>query len=424
MAPTVRLAALTAGIGALGLILPLSVVSALWVLVFIGALLDARTVRTAPQASRPLDALSRGVASPFRIELEPSPSLRRASRIVIRQPQPPDIVIDPPQTEGPALVGTITARRRGIHTLPPAAVMLTGPLGLASVVHQLDIQTTVSVHPDLVAAHKLSLSARRGLLQTEGRNRGPLGIGTDFDSVREYRPDDDVRQINWLATARTGRAMSTVYRQENERDMVIVVDTGRLTAGSFAPTTNPSLTRLDALFDAVAALAFVADEVGDRVGLLAFDNEERVRLTPSRRGGQRIVHAALGLEPRPVQSDFSLALLRLPTLRRSTVIIATELLDGANNADLCRIMPTLNHAHDVIVVSANDPSITRSPRTDDAWMQSSGALLTDVNNVADRLRSGGATVVLAEPQMLAAEAARAYLSRRSGRQPNRQTANQ
>src|SRR5690349_22529174 len=45
-----------------------------------------------------------------------------------------------------------------------------------------------------------------------------LGIGTDFESVRDYAPDDDVRQVNWRATARVGRPMSNQYRIDQDRD--------------------------------------------------------------------------------------------------------------------------------------------------------------------------------------------------------------
>src|SRR5919106_1721100 len=85
-----------------------------------------------------------------------------------------------------------------------------------------------------------------------GSGRGPLGLGTEFESVREYSPDDDIRQVNWLATARLARPMSNEFRLEQDRDVVAVIDAGRLMA---SPITEATL--LDVALDAVTALAAV-----------------------------------------------------------------------------------------------------------------------------------------------------------------------
>src|SRR5207237_663997 len=81
------------------------------------------------------------------------------------------------------------------------------------------------------AAWRLVLAVRQGRFRDPGRlTRGPLGLGTDFESIREYLPDDDFRQVNWRATARMGRPMSNQYRVEQDRDVVCMLDAGRLMA--------------------------------------------------------------------------------------------------------------------------------------------------------------------------------------------------
>jgi uncharacterized protein (DUF58 family) len=430
---TVRFAALIAIIGAAALLLPVSVIVALWVVAAAAALLDAWTMRTAPAVHRVLPMLSRGVPSPLRIEVRRGPTVDRASQVTIRQPQPPDLAIVPTTGHGMRLDSFVTARRRGVHTMPNVAVRLVGPFGLGARIHLINDPATAQVHPDLHAAHRIALAARRGLLQSEGRNRGPLGLGTEFEAVREYRPDDDVRQINWLATARTGRAMSTVHRQEEDRDLLLVVDTGRLTAAPFrgdasgAATyeTLAATTRLDALFDAVSALAFTADAVGDRVGLLAYDSEERARLSPKRRGGQGVVDAALRLEPRPVLSDHDLVSLRLPAVRRSIVVIATDLLDESNAVRLVESVARVNASHDVLILTAVEPAIESAARDDRTVLGDTARdLVADRDLLVGRLRAAGATVVAADPYRLATASAKAYLSRRSGAKPRRHTSSQ
>ena len=71
------------------------------------------------------------------------------------------------------------------------------------------------------------LAVRRGALGLAGASRrGPLGLGTEFESVRDYLPDDDIRQLNWRAASeRTGRPMSNQYRIEHDRDVVVLLVT-------------------------------------------------------------------------------------------------------------------------------------------------------------------------------------------------------
>src|SRR5207302_5635663 len=166
--------------------------------------------------------------------------------------------------------------------------------------HRAGGDIEVAVYPDLVTARRLASTVRQGRLRGEGRlTRGPLGLGTEFEAVREYDPDDDVRQVNWRATARVGRPMSNQYRVDQDRDVICMIDTGRLMAAPVADRT-----RLDVALDACTAVAMVADEVGDRCGCLAFDREVRRRVTPRRKGGRAVVDATFDLTPAPVDSNY------------------------------------------------------------------------------------------------------------------------
>ena len=107
---------------------------------------------------------------------------------------------------------------------------------------------------------------RQGRFREQGRlTRGPLGLGTDFESIRDYAPDDDPRQINWRATDRVGRPMSNQFRVEQDREVMLLLDAGRLMA---APLEDR--TRLDAAVDAAVTVALVADVVGDRCGAVSY----------------------------------------------------------------------------------------------------------------------------------------------------------
>ena len=164
-----------------------------------------------------------------------------------------------------------------------------GPLGLGRWHHTGAAPEEVLVYPDLPAARRLALAVRRGRFREQGAGtRGPLGLGTDFESIRDYPPDDDVRQINWRATDRTGRPMSNQFRVEQDRDVMLLIDAGRLMAAPLGDRT-----RLDAAIDAAVAVALVADVLGDRAGVVAFDDDIRRSLPPRRAGGDAVVARAL-----------------------------------------------------------------------------------------------------------------------------------
>ena len=92
---------------------------------------------------------------------------------------------------------------------PQGNLRVTAPLGLGRRTFDGAGTATALAYPDVYAAHRLIVALRRGRFRDPGlRTRGPLGLGTDFESIRDYQPDDDVRQINWTATARVGEATS------------------------------------------------------------------------------------------------------------------------------------------------------------------------------------------------------------------------
>ncbi|MDQ4024460.1 MAG: DUF58 domain-containing protein [Actinomycetota bacterium] len=273
------------------------------------------------------------------------------------------------------------------------------------------MEAEVLVYPDVVAARRLAAAVSEGRFRHPGRLRyGPLGLGTEFESIRDYVPDDDVRQVNWLATARFGRPMSNQHRIEQDRDVICLIDTGRL---MMAPLGDH--TRLDAAVDVVAAIAMVADGLGDRCGTIAFDTAVRRRLTPRRKGGNDVLRAIFDLEPIAHDSDYELAFRSVGSLKRAFVIVLTDLLEESAARPLVDAVPLLARRHFVAVASAKDPdleaplkAVPEHPR--DVYAASVALeVLAARERAAVALRRAGAVVVEAAPGALAAACVSAYL---------------
>jgi uncharacterized protein (DUF58 family) len=408
MSPTPRAAAALAAIGLLAIVLG-PVAAGLLAAALAGALLaDARAARRSPRARRRVpQVVARGVPAALAIDVPAAPG----RRVRVRQPRPPELDIEPQEADG-GLQARLVARRRGRWTLAPAAVRVTGPLGLATWDHRAGEQTELLVYPDLPAARRLALAVRTGGFRESGRqSRGPLGLGTEFESIRDYLPDDDIRQVNWPATARLGRPMSNQYRIEQDRDVICVLDCGRLMA---APLSGGA-TRLDAAVDAATAVGLVADELGDRCGAVAFDAAVHRRLAPRRRGGEALVRAVFDLQPAPVDADYELAFRTVASSKRALVIVFTDLIEEVAARSLVMAVPVLARRHEVVVAGVVDPDLDAALRTLPAHeldvYRAAAALdvLAARERAAARVRAAGARVLETAPGELAPACVAAYL---------------
>lgn len=407
MSPTTRAAVLVALVGLAALFVPAAVVGPVVTVLAMAVVADALAARRRLRLTRALPPiLSRGVPSPLRVTAHTG----GPGRVRIRQPAVPDIGVEPAEAGG-HLDATIVARRRGRHELPAVAARREGPLGLAAWSFKGEGRAEVLVFPDLPNARRLAHAVRTGRFRESGRmSRGPLGLGTEFESIRDYQPDDDIRQVNWRATARAGRPMTNQHRVEQDRDVVCLVDAGRLMSAPMG-----ELTRLDAAVDAVAAVGYVADVLGDRCGVVAFDQEVRRDVPPRRRGGEALVRAVYDLEPRPVDSDYDLAFRRVGGAKRALVLVLTDLLDAAAARSLVAAVPVLTRRHAVVVASVRDADVEAYARRAPTCVRDVAAtavaleLLDARATVVAQLAAVGATVVEAPPSRLPEACVGAYL---------------
>lgn len=402
--PTVRAAALLAVISLTVLVVPIWLAAGLAIVLFAAVAADAWTVHTPPALERSLaPVLSRGVSSALAVRVRSSDQ----RLVLLRQPPAPGVAVRDGAGVG-ALDAALVASRRGRHRLPGVASASLGPLGLARVRHPAGAPADLVVYPDLLAARRLVLRLRRGFAgHTGGLARGPLGLGTEFEAVRDYSVDDDIRQLNWRATARLGRPMSNQYRVDRDRDIVSLIDCGRLMA---APIHERTL--LDAALDVLAVIALAADELGDRFGAIAFDDGVRRALAPHHRGGAGAIEALFDLDTHARDSDYEAAFARVGRSRRALVFVHTDLIDEAAARSLIAGVSVLARRHAVIVASVADPVLEALAREPDDLAHSLVALdvLAARHEATLRLRDAGAQVLEAGTERLAELCLDAYVT--------------
>ena len=253
---------------------------------------------------------------------------------------------------------TLTPTRRGDRAAHRVTVRSTGPLGLAARQRSFEVPGQLrTLHPFPARKH---LPSRLAVLrQLDGRAAlRTRGQGTEFDSLREYVDGDDVRSIDWRATARRQHLVVRTWQPEQHRRIVIVVDTSRTSAGRV-----DDAPRLDSAMDAALLLTALAGHARDRVQVLAGDRVVLARVAGTDRA--KLLHDTISalapIEPRLLEADWGLLATEISRLgtQRALIVLLTPLESSAIEQGLLPVLPALSSHHRVVVASVADPAVAR-----------------------------------------------------------------
>ena len=346
---------------------------------------------------------------------------RRPLRGTLRDAWPPSAGAAPtrhrlhiPAGQRRALEVGLRPTRRGEHHASRVTVRSTGPLGLAARQKGRVVPWTVRALPPFTSRKHLPSRLAR-LRELDGRTAIMVrGQGTEFDSLREYVGGDDVRSIDWRATARSSEVMVRTWRPERDRRLLLVLDTGRTSAGRVG-----DMPRLDASMDAALLLGALASRAGDRVDLLAYDRVVRANVSGVGSGEllSAMVNAMATVAPQLVETDVRglVATVLARSARRSLVVLFTGLDAAPVEEGLLPGLPLLIQRHRLIVASVADPQVTEmaTGRGDSSAVYDAAAAeqaMAERRVTTTSLRRRGVTVVDAVPEELAPALADTYLA--------------
>lgn len=267
--------------------------------------------------------------------------------------------LDLPVGERRRVSTVLRPSRRGDRPATGVTVRTHGPLGLAGRQATLEVPGAVRSLPPFRSRRHLP-SALARLRQLDGRSAvRTRGQGTEFDSLRDYVEGDDVRSIDWRATARRQHVVVRTWQPERDRRVVLVLDTSRTSAARVGDEP-----RLDAAMDSALLLAALAARAGDRVDLLAGDRVVRARVGGGSDKGallHRLVSALAPLEPVLLEADWRMlaGAITSTTRRRALVVLLTPLDPAAVEEGLLPVLPSLTAHHRVVVASVADPELSR-----------------------------------------------------------------
>ncbi len=330
--------------------------------------------------------------------------------------------IDLPRGERRAVTTAITPFRRGERRAAQVTVRSFGPLRLVARQATIRVPGAVRVLPPFTSRRHLPSRLAR-LRELDGRTSVMIrGQGTEFDSLREYVRGDDVRSLDWRATARRRDPLSPdalklvvrTWRPERDRRVVIVVDSGRTSAARIADEP-----RIDTGFESSLLLAALASRAGDRVDLLVYDRRVRGRVQGATGADllAKMVDTMAPIEPELIELDWTAvpALVRSVTSQRALVVLLTSIDAPGAASGLLSVLPQLTRRHTVVVASVADPDVLDAAerRADSFEVYRAAAAeraLLDATRVAAAIRQLGGEVVSASPSELPPALADRYLA--------------
>ncbi|MGH7569421.1 MAG: DUF58 domain-containing protein [Gemmatimonadales bacterium] len=289
-----------------------------------------------------------------------------------------------------------------------------GPLGLGLRRGQIALPWDVVVYPPLV-----SMRLRASVAQAVRRREAGmhplrrLGEGRLFESLREWVPGDDVRHIDWKATARRRKVITRQYEAERRQQVLLVLDAGRLLTADVG-----GVARMDYVVQAALELAYAAAQHDDNVGVMVFADGVQHFVAPGRGrlGLRRVLDVLAVVEPKLVESDYPGAFryLAVRNRKRALTVLFTDVIDRLASEALVANVATLRPRHLPLAVTLRNPALDqvavlrpRVPR--DVYRRAAAEeLLRARDDALGHMRRAGVLVIDVTPERAAQAVVSAY----------------
>lgn len=316
--------------------------------------------------------------------------------------------------DGGSLDLRFQALRRGIASFDRLWLRWRGPFGLVWNQVVLPMESKVAVLPDVRSARDQAITLLQRNALPDGHAQRRAGHGREFEALKDYQPGMGRRMIDWKRSARHGRLLAREFRIEENNNIVLAIDSGRLMC---EPVDG--LPKVDRAVAAALLSAFIALKGGDMVSLFSFDARPRVASGAVRGSASfaMIQKRAVEIDYSNEETNFTLALTTLAARldRRSLVIVFTDFVDPISAELMLRTVGRLTERHLVLFMMIRDVELESladmppSSGEDVARAVVAGGLLRERQVVIGRLRLLGAHVIEADHHRLGPALVERYL---------------
>jgi uncharacterized protein (DUF58 family) len=305
--------------------------------------------------------------------------------------------------------------QRGRFKLGGMALRVSRPGALVARELTLPATDDITVYPRFATTDEYRLLARINQQdESVRRPRRTFGRGTDFESLSNYNPGDDLRTVDWKISAKRGSLVSKNLQTEKGQQISIMIDGGRLMSERIG-----ALSRFEYALNAAVLLSYVGQKRGDSVAMATFSDQVESFVPPVRGAAimRRVLESLSTVQVRQVESDYwqvvGQVMSRLK--RRSLVVMMTDVLDSAGSLGLMTNLTRAASRHLVLCVvlveprlaelAASEPTTTREMYAKAAACQ----MLLRRQIALEKMRNRGILVLESSPEQLTIQLIRRYL---------------
>ena len=308
----------------------------------------------------------------------------------------------------------ITPTERGNYQFGNLLLFIRTLLGLVQRRITINAMQTVSVYPSFSQLGKYSLLAQTHTAEQGSKRIRKIGQSMEFEQIKDYVGGDDIRTINWKATARKGGLMVNNYTDEKSQQVYCIIDKGRLMKMPFY-----GLSLLDYAINATLALSNICLQKQDKIGLMSFSEKMGNIVAADRKSIQRenIMQVLYNEKTNFMESDFEMLYMqvRYKIKQRSLLILFTnfESLNG-----LKRQLPYLRSIakhHLLLVVFFENTELTKlsqanAKNVEDVYVKTiADKLAYEKRMVVKELLHYGILSILSTPQNLTVNTINKYV---------------
>lgn len=275
------------------------------------------------------DRLSNGDPNPITLYLENRYPFKTSVEVIDEIPyqfQKRDVLFEaqlvPNETQ--LLRYELRPTKRGEYSFGAVNVFVKSPLGLVKRRYQFSQDKMVAVYPSYLQMRQYELMAISNRLTTLGIKRiRRLGHSMEFEQIRPYVLGDDIRTVNWKATARRNDLMVNAFQDERSQSVYCLIDKGRVMKSPFE-----GLTLLDYAINATLVLSNIALIKQDKAGLITFSEVIGQILPADRKAGQmqKILETLYKQKTRYLESDYEMlySYVKTHVRQRSLLLLFTN----------------------------------------------------------------------------------------------------
>lgn len=319
-------------------------------------------------------------------------------------------------TEEKTIYYHLRPTKRGVYNFGNTNIYLSSPLQLATRKYILAKPKEIKCYPSFLKLREFDISAFSKNVNTLGEKRiRKLGHSLEFEQIKEYISGDDIRTLNWKATAKQNRLMVNQYIEERSQPVYSIIDKGRVMQMGF-----DKLTLLDYAINATLAFSNVVLRKQDKAGMLTFSKKLEDLIVAERRNSQMnlISETLYNIKTDFTDSDFSLlyAVIKRKITHRSLLILYTnfETMDALNRQ--LPFLRALAKNHLLLVVFFKNTELesilnTKSNNIQDVYDKViAEKFMSEKRQIVNELKKYGIQSILTEPNNLTSNTINKYLS--------------